>query len=136
MKFMELAGRIQPAGGLRLEEWGQHENGGGWVQKTARVAETAYVGPLTIISGEAQILQCARIVDEASVTGMAIVAGNALIGGRAYVGGQAKVGGDAKILGSTEVGGFFSMTDGELTTGVHRPLDCRNQKRWEACRFL
>ena len=133
MEFRDLARRIQPPAGLWAHEWQQHELGGGWVQKTARVAPTAFVGPNVVVSGEAQILDFAEIMDEASITGAAIVAGHALVGGSAYVGGQAKVIGVARIIGTAEVGGFFLMTEGEITGGSHRPLSRLDQKRWKNC---
>jgi len=30
---------------LDMQGWHKHSNGGGWVQDTAHVAESAYVGP-------------------------------------------------------------------------------------------
>jgi len=33
----------------------QHSNGGGWIQNTATVADTAYVGPDATVSGSARI---------------------------------------------------------------------------------
>lgn len=129
MEFQDLARRIQPVGGLRAEEWSQHENGGGWTQRTTRVEASAFIGPFAIISGDAQILERARIVDEASVTGMAVVKGQALVGGSAQIGGQAMIDGQARILGTAEVGGFFTMTEGEIRYGIHRPLSPQ-QKLW------
>ena len=36
-------------------DWHRHQNGGGWVFHTARVAETAYIGPDAVVYGSAQI---------------------------------------------------------------------------------
>ena len=134
VEFLDLARRIQPAGGLRPDEWTQHANGGGWIQRSAHADPTAYLGPFTIVSGEARVLQNARILDEASVTGMAIIGGQAIVGGSAYVGGQAKIGGTAKVLGTADVGAFFSMSEGEITAGTHRPLGRSHRRRWEQYR--
>src|ERR1700683_3070158 len=117
MEFKDLERRIQPAAGLRRDEWDRHANGGGRVQRSAMVAPTAFVGPNTIVSGEARVLDFAQIVDEASVTASAVVGGHALVGGCAYVGGRAKVIGEARIIGSAEVAGFFLWLQEKLAWG-------------------
>jgi len=133
LPFKDLARRIQPPGGLRRGEWERHENGGGWVKKTASVAATAYVGPSTIISGRARVLDFAQIRDDAVVTGDAVVAGHALVGGAAHVGGWAKIVGTARVLGQVQVAGVFCLAEGELRDGIHRPLDRVHQKLWKEC---
>ena len=35
------------------ETWHKHPNGKGWVENTANVAETAYVGPKALVYGNA-----------------------------------------------------------------------------------
>jgi len=122
LDFGDLARHIQPPGGLRAQDWVRHSNGGGWVQRTARVAPTAFVGPYAIVSGEAQVLDSARILDEACITGMARVFDEAIVAGRAHVGGQALVFGLARILGTADVGAQFTISEGELFSGAHRPL--------------
>jgi UDP-3-O-[3-hydroxymyristoyl] glucosamine N-acyltransferase len=136
MEFKDLERRIQPAAGLRREEWDRHSNGGGWVQKPATVAATTFVGPNTIVSGEARVLDFAQIIDEACVTASAVVGGHALVGGSAYVGGRAKVVGEARVIGTAEVAGFFAMVSGEVSGGTYRPLSRLDQKRWRNCPAL
>ena len=60
--------------------WHRHPNGGGWVQDTASVDETAYVGP------------------DAEVSGTAWVYGNARVCGNAWVCGNAEVSGSRHVL--------------------------------------
>jgi hypothetical protein len=37
------------------ETWHQHPNGGGWVQNTATVDESAYVGKNALVYGNAKV---------------------------------------------------------------------------------
>lgn len=69
--------------GGKAEDWHQHENGGGWVQYTATVEKTAYVGP------------SARVYGAARVSGAAWVSGDARVYGDAWVSGAARVYGAA-----------------------------------------
>ena len=64
------------------ETWHQHKNGGGWVENTATVADSAYVGP------------------DAKVCGNALVCGYALVCGNALVCGEARVCDDALVYDS------------------------------------
>ena len=68
---------------LKAEEQHQHENGGGWVANTAKVEETAYIGPNALVYGYAQVY-C-----DAQVSGNAWVSGNARVYGNAWVYGDA-----------------------------------------------
>lgn len=52
------------------ETWHQHPNGGGWVQNTATVAETAYIGEGAIVSGDAVVLWNSSISGSARVFGV------------------------------------------------------------------
>jgi NDP-sugar pyrophosphorylase family protein len=125
LPFRKLAGRIQPAEGLVRDDWTCHCNGGGWVQKSAFVANTAFVGPYAIVSGDARVLDSAQIIDEASITDTAMVAGNAIVGGKSRVGGHARIIGTACILGDAQIGGEFFMLDGELRDGVSSVFEHR-----------
>ena len=59
--------------------WHRHPNGGGWVQDTASVDETAHIGP------DAQVYGNARVSETAWVSGDARVSGNAEVFGAAQV---------------------------------------------------
>ena len=61
-------------------DWHQHENGKGWVYKTAHVDSTVYLHPTSIVSGNAR------------------VSGNAWVYGNAWVSGNARVCGDAWVF--------------------------------------
>ena len=41
--------------------WHQHPNGGGWVENTARVDASAYVGPDAVVYGDAWVFGNARV---------------------------------------------------------------------------
>jgi len=67
----------------------RHANGGGWVAASAKVSDTAYVGPDAMVLDGAQVLDDAIIENCAVVTGpKAVVSGNARVSGRAYVSGD------------------------------------------------
>lgn len=59
--------------------WHRHPNGGGWVQDTASVDETAHIGP------DAEVFGTARVSGNAWVCGAARVSGNARVSGTARV---------------------------------------------------
>ena len=83
MNFQELQSRL----GLELieSEWHRHSNGGGWVQNTASVDETAYVSEFACVSGSAHVSGSAR------VGGYACVSGSARVEGSAWVSGDSRV---------------------------------------------
>jgi hypothetical protein len=66
---------------------GKHGNGGGFVQSTATVDETAYVGPNARVLGTAQVKNNARIEGRAVVKGNAQVRDNAIVKDHALVAG-------------------------------------------------
>ena len=86
-------------------EWRQHDNGKGWVYKTARVDPTVYLHPTSIVSGNAQVSGNALVYDDAQVYGKAQVSGNAQVHGDARVAGNAQVSGDARVSGNAQVYG-------------------------------
>ena len=57
--------------GSSAEDWHQHPNGTGWVYKTAKVQESAYLHPTSIVYGNAQVYGNARVLGEAWVLGYA-----------------------------------------------------------------
>jgi len=69
----------------RVNTWGRHENGGGWIEATTTVMPTAYVGPDAIVCGRARVLDQARVCDRAKVCG-GEVRGASIIGGDAEIG--------------------------------------------------
>lgn len=97
--------------------WHRHPNGGGWVQDTAYVAATAYVGPDAQVSDNAWVYGDARVCDNAWVYGNAQVYGDARVYGNARVYGDAWVWcnarvfdnawvyGDARVCGNARVWG-------------------------------
>jgi len=65
-----------------------HPNGGGWVQNTASVSSTVYLGPHTLVLGYAQISGDVRVENTAMVRD-AVISGQVKIRDNAYVqGGQ------------------------------------------------
>ena len=87
----------EPTNGSRGTGWHQHSNGGGWVQDTATVDATAYVGPNAIVQDTAQVRNNARIEDYAQIGWAAQVRDNAVVSGHAIVWDGAQVYGYAKV---------------------------------------
>jgi hypothetical protein len=54
---------------LKIEEQHQHTNGGGWVANTAKVEETAYIGPNARVYGDAKVYGYALVYGDAQVYG-------------------------------------------------------------------
>ena len=60
---------LQSVYGSKSEDWHQHENGKGWVYKTANVSASVYLHPTSIIYGDAQVYGNARVSGDAQVYG-------------------------------------------------------------------
>jgi len=82
-----------------------HPNGGGFVQDSATVDETAYVGPRARVLEDATVKDGARIEDSAIVRGSAKVSGSAIVRGHALVDGQAEIRDDALIYDAVQING-------------------------------
>src|SRR3990167_7714411 len=67
MDFKELCNKI---GEQNIDKWEQSKNGGGWINKKAKVAESVFVGSNAIIFS-AQISGNARIFGNAWISGNA-----------------------------------------------------------------
>jgi len=91
-----------------------HSNGGGWVDATAQVAATAYVGPAAMVLENAQVSGKARIGEQAVVSGNARVSDNASVRGHAVVSGNGIVGGNARIEEEASVYGGTVNEDARL----------------------
>jgi NDP-sugar pyrophosphorylase family protein len=108
MDFEELRSMFQ---GVERGEWHRHENGGGWVEHTASVADSAYVGPDAVVREKAYVDNCASICNRAIVSGCArieddvLIEGNALVRDTALVRNSVVVKGRAKICDSAQVSG-------------------------------
>lgn len=114
-----------------LKNWHQHPKGHGWVENTAFVADTVYVGKNCIIAGNAKILDKVRLSGGCFISGNAIIAdearireshiyGHATVNCKAQISksrvwGHAVVSGNAKI-DHGEVGGDVTV-DGEAFVG-------------------
>ena len=59
--------------GSTAADWHQHNNGKGWVYKTAHVDESVYLHPTSIVYGNAWVYGNARVHGDASVSGNAWV---------------------------------------------------------------
>jgi carbonic anhydrase/acetyltransferase-like protein (isoleucine patch superfamily) len=106
MTFTELCNRI---GEQQELDWRQHENGGGWLHRSAIVDASAFIGENAIIwgkvSGDAWVYGNAQVSGNARVYGDAQVYGNAQVYGDAQVSGNAQVYGDAQVSGIAWVSG-------------------------------
>ncbi|MBQ8539945.1 MAG: hypothetical protein IJ435_00575 [Clostridia bacterium] len=74
-----------------------HPNGGGRKAFTAKVDDSAYIGPDAIVWGYAEV------TDNAVIDGYAIVGGNAKVGGNAYVGDYAVLFDRAEVTDNARV---------------------------------
>ncbi len=83
--------------GAAEQKGAPHANGGGFVAKTATVADSAYVGPEARVLDKAVIADNARIEDWAVVCGEAVVSNNTIVSGHAYVTGNAVIAGNAHV---------------------------------------
>jgi carbonic anhydrase/acetyltransferase-like protein (isoleucine patch superfamily) len=96
---------------------------GGFVEKTAKVAETAYIGPKALVLNNALVYGDAKIYDNAWVSGHAEVFddakvyGDALVSGNARVSGGAEVYHKAKIFGNAQVYGNAQVSGGAHVYG-------------------
>jgi|APGre2960657404_1045060.scaffolds.fasta_scaffold66253_1 hypothetical protein len=64
---MDLEQLQQIFPGATADTWHQHPNGGGWVQNTAKVYETAWVGKDAVVYGDAVVLWNSSISGNARV---------------------------------------------------------------------
>jgi UDP-3-O-[3-hydroxymyristoyl] glucosamine N-acyltransferase len=94
------------------DTWHQHPHGGGWVENTASVADSVYVGPNAVVSGYARAQGRARICDHAWVYGTACISGEAQIFGNAWVGDQAQVCERAWVYDNARVAGNARLSGG------------------------
>ena len=84
-------------------DWHQHSNGGGWIQNTAKVAKSAYVGPDALVYDSARVFGSARVYESAQVYGQAQVHGQARVCDSAQVFGSAQVFDSAWVRGQAQV---------------------------------
>ncbi len=79
---MEIAEILELHYGTKADEWHRHENGGGWVHKSAHADATAWV------YGNAQVSGNAWVSGNARVSGDARVSGNAWVSSPLYIQGS------------------------------------------------
>ena len=120
--------------GAVLETWHQHPTGGGWVQTTAKVETTAYVGPDAWVSGNARVYGNAQVYGDAWVSGNAQVYGNAWVYGNARVSGNAQVSGNAWATSPLQIQGSVHFVNeckkGWLKIGcIEKPLEWWKENR-------
>lgn len=87
----------------------RHSNGGGWVAETARVGNTAYVGPDARVTG-------GTVSDGATVSGNALVTGGT-VSGAAVVTGNARVTGGTVTGDAWVTGGTWNESPPQLVLG-------------------
>jgi len=86
-----------------------HPHGGGWVDASASVDETAYVGPQARVLENAQVRGNTRLEDYAIAKGRSIVSENAVLRGNALVDRSGRVSGNAIVEEEA------SVYEGEVT---------------------
>ena len=89
----------------------QHPKGNGWVENTAHVDDTCFVGPTAQVFGNARVTGNVIINDFARVYGDALVFGNAMIYGDAQVCDNAQIFGHAKVNDRAKVYGNARVMD-------------------------
>ena len=112
-----------------------HPNGGGFVEFSAQVDRTAYVGPNAVVLGNSKILGKARIedyavVENATVKDNAVVSDHALVKEDSVVADNAKVRGSAVVKGRTTIKGNARILEhaGYLySEDLQRQRDCERR---------
>lgn len=89
----------------------RHDNGGGWVADTARVAASVKV------TRNAQVAQFARVEDNCNIEGKAIVTGHARLSGHVRVAQNARVDGNARLCDRAVVLGNSVVRENALVAG-------------------
>lgn len=90
-----------------------HPNGGGWVDNSANVASTVYVGPRAAVFGSSTVTGNARIEglawvnSGATISGNVVVKDNAIVQGGANLSGNLVLGGDAEMWISCSSGTYL-----------------------------
>ncbi|MCC6459638.1 MAG: hypothetical protein IT260_04140 [Saprospiraceae bacterium] len=135
---------------LKTDNGHWHANGGGWVQNTASVAPSVFIGPAAIVLGNSTLTDQVRIdhtavVQDADISEQVQVLDNAFVDGGSYSGmavirrqafverstlsGQASIGMRARVSnyrlsGDIEVGGDVVVynADGDCDNGVYYRL--------------
>ena len=97
-----------------------HTNGGGWVADTAKVHNSAYIGPDARVSGAAQVYGNARVSGDAWVSGDARVSGDVQVFGNARVCGDVKIFGNAWVHGAAQVYGNARVSGDAWVSGDAR----------------
>ena len=107
-----------------IKTWHKHPKGGGWVENTATVADSAYVGECARVYGNARVYGSTQVSDNTQVSGDARVSdnawvyGNAQVYGNARVSGDAQVSGDARVYGDARVSGDAWVYGGQIRSVV------------------
>lgn len=89
----------------------KHDNGGGWVADTAKVAESARV------TRNAQVSGFARVDDTCQIEGRALVTGHARLSGNVRVQQNAVVNGAARLFDRVVVSGNSRIFDNAVVSG-------------------
>ena len=87
------------------DTWHQHTNGSGWIQNTAQVASSVYVGPNALVYGNSRVSGNVWVSGDARVFGNAFVSGNSRVSGNVWVYENSLVSGDARVFGNAQVSG-------------------------------
>lgn len=85
----------------------RHPNGGGWVSKTAKVDETAYVNTDAVVYGNAKVLDFVSLHGKTVVCDEAVVRDHVEVNGVMKVCGQAVLKGKVKIYGRSRLKSLF-----------------------------
>lgn len=116
----DLASRIERVQDLRREEWHRHQNLdgsiGGWVENTAAVAATAFIGRDALVLDWAQVGEGAEVRDVARVSGRSVILG--IVSEQAEVIGGVQIGKRCTLKGTVLLCGNGWLNSGTYSKGT------------------
>ncbi|MBI4057583.1 MAG: hypothetical protein HY399_08570 [Elusimicrobia bacterium] len=116
----------------------QHKNGGGWVENTAQVEESVYVGPQAQVYGTAEVIGGTVVQDRAQIYEGAQVIGGIIAGearvhsfpgdpqrmGHSFLSGHFEINGKAEVSENATV---FASLDSHVTVGGNAKVKGRSR---------
>ena len=108
----------------------RHINGSGWVANTAKVENTAYIGPNARIFGYATIKDNVIVTEDAEVSAYAVIKDLACIKGKAIVRGSctvtdhAEISGNVFIASNIKIGGYTLLNKSQCSFNTRGCMKC------------
>lgn len=89
-----------------------HQKGGGFVEETATVPNTVYVGPMC------KVIDTAQVLDTCKLTGQVIVANQAIVQNSSQISEHVVIRDNARVIASQISGYAVIRDDAVVTNGV------------------